>query len=328
MSKPILHFCTAFDHHYAAIGLALYRSLKRHAPPFVLWVLALDREMADILARLGLGDVRVIPLADLERAEPTLLKVKTERSTLEYYYTLEPCLPSYLFATEPQIDRLTRLDPDLWFFADLEPLLDELGPHSVHMTPQRLTLRRPDVEERFGRFNAGWISFRRTADGLACLEEWKRQCLDWCYHRMEDGKHGSERYLDAWPAKYDCSISRHIGANVGYWNSYGRTISLANDSLLIDGEPLIFFHYSSLRRHTASFYSTHRHFPRPVPLLRDRVYRPYIAALRQAEKDIARVRADQGPSANAPWRARALGGVRCALSVLRAFANRRLIAAA
>src|SRR5436309_7310877 len=87
------HYATYFDRHYLPRGLALYRSLVRHSPPFVLWVLCLDDETHRVLSLLRLPGVNLVPLAVLERADPALLQVKPQRRTYEYFWT---CGPAYL----------------------------------------------------------------------------------------------------------------------------------------------------------------------------------------------------------------------------------------
>lgn len=339
MGPPVLHYSTQFDHNYLAKGLALYRSLERHSPPFILWIMALSAEAERALAALSLPNVRVFPVEAVERAEPALLTAKSGRSLLEYFYTLDAFRLSFLFSQHPEIDRLINVDPDLYFFMNPMPLIEEAGTHAIQMTLLRYGLRGNEagwprlsgglksalaVAQGLGAvFGANWIVFRRSDDALACLEEWKRQCLDWCYDRPEDGKWANEKYLDHWPAKYDVAVSRMLAANVGYYESFGRRIGEAGGHILVDGEPLIFYHFYGLRRLSARFYCTHRLFPRPHRLLWKRAYGEYIRALREAEADLARVRHHASNDGT-----RLTGNFHLALSIARAFINRRLIPAA
>src|SRR5256885_10383061 len=61
------YFCTYFDHHYSARGLALYQSLNRHCPEFKLWILCLDEPSHSELTRLNLPEVSLLTLDELER---------------------------------------------------------------------------------------------------------------------------------------------------------------------------------------------------------------------------------------------------------------------
>ena len=73
--RAIELYCTYFDHNYLRKGLALYLSLRQQSRPeqAVLAVLALSERCEQILKRLALADLVVIPLRELEPAEPRLL---------------------------------------------------------------------------------------------------------------------------------------------------------------------------------------------------------------------------------------------------------------
>ncbi len=77
-------------------------------------------------------------------------------------------------------------------------MLDATAQASVAITPHNFT---PAMRDKivYGRFNVGWMSFRRCPEGLACLETYKANCLAWCYDRVEDGRFADQRYLDSWP---------------------------------------------------------------------------------------------------------------------------------
>jgi hypothetical protein len=79
----MLHYATYFDRHYLTRGLALYRSLARHSPPFRLWVLCLDDDTRRTLSRLRPDNMSLIPLADLERSDPALLTARRSRRPFE-----------------------------------------------------------------------------------------------------------------------------------------------------------------------------------------------------------------------------------------------------
>src|SRR5439155_18303575 len=110
------HYATYFDRHYLTRGLALYRSLVRHSPPFVLWVLCLDDETHRALSGLRLDHVGLVPPAEVERTDPALAAAKRDRKPVEYYWTCGPSFLLHLFRRQPEIDLLTYLDADLFFF--------------------------------------------------------------------------------------------------------------------------------------------------------------------------------------------------------------------
>src|SRR5439155_9587334 len=181
------HFCTYFDRNYLSRGLALYRSLQALGRPFQLWVLCMDPVCHAALASAELPGIRPIALEDFERGDDALLRAKANRTLVEYYFTCTASLPRYVFREEPGIDLLTYVDADLYFFADPEPLFEELAGGSIAIIEHRISKRLGPLEQ-YGRYNVGWISFRRDANGMACLEWWRDRCLAWCYDRLEPGR--------------------------------------------------------------------------------------------------------------------------------------------
>src|SRR5262249_20213632 len=146
-----------------------------------------------------LPNIEVVPLATLEQAYPELAVLKTERKMIEYYFTLSPFLPHYLFA-KTDAGRITYIDADLYFFASPVPVLHSLGEAPLALTERRFSFdfRNHLVD---GRFNVGWITYRRSPEALDCIEAWKAQCTAWCFDRVEDGRFADQKYLDGWPAR-------------------------------------------------------------------------------------------------------------------------------
>ena len=241
------YFCTYFDSNYLLRGLTLYRSLERSACDFYLHVLALDDACFDVLKRLGLERMKPTALSDVEAAYPELLKAKANRSLVEYYFTLSPVLPLFLLKRDPEIDVITYLDADLFFFKSPEPLFSELGSHSILITEHRF----PDYlreKEEFGRYNVQYQSFRRDEQGIACLERWSAQCIEWCYDRLEDGRFADQKYLEEWPARYSSLVVSQLkGAGVAPWNWATAPMRLEDGRITVGGEPLIFYHFHGLK---------------------------------------------------------------------------------
>ena len=131
------HFCTYFDKNYLVRGLALYRSLQRHCDRFSLFVLCLDDETFSLLSKLNLNFLRLISLRELESNEKDLLPAKINRSDVEYFFTLSPVLPRYLLRRFSDIDVITYLDADLFFFASPDPIYDEFSQASVLVIEHR-----------------------------------------------------------------------------------------------------------------------------------------------------------------------------------------------
>jgi len=251
----MFHFCTYFDSNYLLRGLTLYRSLLATGCDFKLHVLALDDCADSALRALRLPNLTVWSLAQLESWEPALLKAKTNRSLIEYFFTLSPALPLFLLCQRPDIDLITYLDADLFFYRTPQPIFDELGDRSILITEHRF----PDylrAKEKFGRYNVQYQSFRRDKQGLECVERWMSQCLEWCYDRLEDGRFADQKYLEEWPGRYDgLVVLQNKGAGVAPWNWARYPVRLSEQGLMVDGEPLLFYHFHGLKLFNSWFIS-------------------------------------------------------------------------
>lgn len=286
------HYCTYFDERFLPRALALYASLRRHARPFRLWTLALDRRCRDTLERLALPEVAVLGWDELEAFDPELRRVKPARTPLEYALTCTPVLPLYVLSRDAGIGLVTYLDADLGFFSDPEPLFAEAATGSIAITPHRFPEALRHWERTAGRYNDGWVTFRRDAAGLACLRWWRERCLEWCHNRREGGRFTEQAYLDRWPELFDGVVElRHPGANVGPWNLGGVDLSLEGGRVLADGAPLIFFHFSGLRRLLPGLYDLNLadFGVRPSGVARERVFAPYIRELAAAQAGLRRL---------------------------------------
>lgn len=279
------YFCTYFDKKFLYRGLALYESLKLHAEDFELWVLCFDSETHEILNRLSLPGLFIIRLEDFEQDYPELLTVKKDRSFVEYYWTSTPFLPQYILRMRPQADMIAYMDADLFFYSSLRPIYDELGDGSIFIHPHTYAAETIRLDEAsVGRFNVGLVVFRRDETGLACLNRWAKQCIDWCYFRHEPGLLGDQKYLDDWPERFDgVVVSRNYGVGVGGWNIFRYKTSWRNGQIFINDLPLIMLHFNFVELLGNRFLTgCSRWYLR-------KVYLPYAKALRKAMERVITV---------------------------------------
>ena len=248
LDKGKYNFCTYFDQHYLPRALALYNSLQKHCPTFHLFALCLDQDSYSLLETARLPHMTPVSLDELEQANPALCRVKTQRSRVEYYYTCGPSFLLYLLGRFPGIDLITYLDSDLYFFSSPKALFDELQEHSVGIIEHRLPTKLVDRYSKFGLYNVGWISFRRDQNGLECLRWWDDQCRKWCYDRVEDNKFADQKYLEQFPVRFrSVCVIQHKGANLAPWNIGNYRITERAGSVLVDDQPLVFFHFHGFK---------------------------------------------------------------------------------
>jgi hypothetical protein len=277
------HFCTYFDRAYLPQGLALHAYLQRHTQPFRLWILCLDQTTYDVVSRLRLPNVEVIAGNELELVDPDLLRTKSSRTTVEYYFTSTPSWIQFVIDRCPKGEIVTYLDADLFFFSNPTPLFDELGDASVLIVGHRFATHDHE-KERFGKYNVGLLSFRSDDAAMACLSRWREQCLEWCFDRIEPGRYADQKYLDDWPERYlpHVRVLEHKGGGLAPWNLQNYNLMVDEGAVFVDGDPLVFFHFHGLKPLNRWVYDAGAAAAGPSRIARKYIYGPYLTALHES----------------------------------------------
>ena len=286
----MFYFCTYLDSNYLVKGLALYRSLIRHTASFRFWVLCFDDLAYETLKVLSLPRVVPISLKDFEEGDKELLQAQKNRSRIEYYFTCTPSLPLYILRNCPEVDVITYVDADLFFFSDPSPIYEELGDKSILIVGHRFPTHHRQLE-RFGIYNVGLLSFRRDNNALQCLNWWRKSCIEWCYDRVEDGRFADQKYLDDWPARFlKVVVLQHKGAGLAPWNVAGYSLGLENGRVLIDSQCLVFFHFHGFKKigrllydPNLALYGVHSD-----SILKGHIYKAYIRELHSINRRMSR----------------------------------------
>jgi len=274
--------CTLFDSNYLLKAVALQRSLLATSADFHLTCFCFDEAAQTVIEALELPRLSTVSLTELEGFDRDLRSVKEDRSAVEYCWTATPAVARYVLGNRPEVGEVTYVDADLMFFADPEPLFDEMGDASVLIVPHR---HSPEYAHHVinGIYNVEFLVFRRPGHGEQVLEWWHDRCIEWCYYRLEDGKLGDQKYLDDWPERFDrVHVLAHKGGGLAPWNLSQYDVHVHGDAILVDDDPLIFFHYHGLRLRQNG---RHRLAPPGYVLsrgARELVYAPYLEALRAA----------------------------------------------
>lgn len=196
--------------------LAFYESLRKHSEKFNLFICCMDQLTFTFLKNKNIKNIILIPVKSFEN--PTLKKIKKERKINEYCWTLKPYLCSYILLNYGEVDHIIYCDADKFFFSDPTALLDEWGLYSIFLCRQRGT---PELEHKFGMYQAGLIGFKREKNSLDILSWWKMKCLENCSKTYDAyyNSWGDQKYLDGIPLLFgNIKIIDNIGINVAPWN--------------------------------------------------------------------------------------------------------------
>ena len=271
----------------------MLRSLHKQCEQAHVFVLCMDAQTQFLLELLELPGVTYLSLSEIE--DEKLLAVKPKRSMAEYCWTLSPCLPLYLLHKNTDIDFITYLDADLYFYSSLQPLFDEIGDASIVIIEHRFPSFLKHLEVN-GRFCVEWVSFKRDKQGMACLSRWKEQCIEWCFHRLEEGRMGDQKYLDEWPRKYsNLYILQHLGAGVAPWNYMSYRFEKRDIELItVNDMPLIFYHFHQFQLlsngkfdRISNFYRTLKQEPEAIYSVYEKALGSVLGELRQLQPNFS-----------------------------------------
>ncbi len=282
MSASERYYCTHFDINYVGHSISLYNSLLANEKKFILYMFCMDDLSFNYLTKLNLSNARLISYLDLENEITRLNIAKSNRTRVEYFYTCSPAICYYLLTKNDQIDIITYLDSDIYFFSSPDPIFEEISRYSIGIIEHRFHwLTRRNV--KYGIYNVGWISFRNDSVGLECLVNWLDDCIEWCYQRLEGSKYADQKYLDYWPSKYNSNLCviKNKSANLAIWNIANYKITSNGNDVFIDGEKLIFYHFASLKQISANTFTSDlsRVFVKSTKLIVELIYMPYIKSI-------------------------------------------------
>jgi hypothetical protein len=276
------HIITTFDKNHLGRAVAFRESLYRFSPDSPVSFLLLDDTAYEMAKCLNLPNTTLLRPEDINDTE--LLQTRKDRTIPEFASTTKPAFLLYMMKSGKvgTHELLGFIDVDILFYQPATPLFEKIFINgSIAITPHNFPKRREHEQAQKGTYNAGMVFFRNDPSALRCLEEWRRQCIEWCYLRYEDGKIGDQGYLSDWPKKYEGVLElRDKGVNLSTWNIENYKITLSRtDGFFIDNDPLICYHFHGLKIY---FDRAGRIQAYPITIFHKEIYRSCIAALQKA----------------------------------------------
>lgn len=243
-----MNFATLFDKNYITRADVMIDSLLNEMGDEFskLFVLSLDDEVVGYFD--GNNKVECVSLLALEEFFPELKIAKSNRTKVEYIFTLSPFFPLFLLLNHPELDRITSLDSDLYFFSSPKQVLDSLGRDKIGITAHNFPAELKHLD-KFGKYNVSFQSFPNTDLGIKCLKDWAVDCFEFCGDFLDErGRFADQQYLDFWHEKYglvECFPSPLIG--LAPWNIHAYELNFNLPKLSIHRENVIFYHFQGLR---------------------------------------------------------------------------------
>jgi len=269
----MINFCTYFDKNYLSKFLTLKASLDQIKSDYTFYILYLDDFVYNFFKENTFKNIQLINLADLEIAYPDLLVAKKNRSLIEYYFTLSPFLPKYIFK-KFNIFEISYLDSDLYFFKNPSKLINESSDSSV-------ILIRQESNPIYGFYNVGWIFFNfNYNETKEIVEQWGEQCLNLCSDIPNPVKnlYADQKYLDSWPQQLK---------NIKILDPFQTCLSPWDKNATIEAniESMISFHFHGLEVKKNYFVSGFSKYNKKITKkIIKKIYKPYLLKLLDIEK--------------------------------------------
>jgi hypothetical protein len=272
-------YCTLFDKNYLVQGVALHRSLLRHAGDFKLYALCMDDTSYALLQKMNSASLIPIHLDQLITND--VLEVRRRTTHGQFCWVCQSLVCEYIL-DRFEVDMVTYLEADSLFFSDPEVLFAEIGSRSVSVVPHNFS---PEFNNSAtaGRFCVQFNAFRNDHRARQVLSDWKKWCF--MYDRSAPHIYPGQTCLDGWPARFDCvAVIGHKGAGVAPWNIRGYKLHAGDPVPKVDDLPVVFYHYHQYGRLKCG-----AHELGSYPIAKEVVecfYRPYVRELGFAERSV------------------------------------------
>ncbi len=276
-------YVTLFDRNYADRAAVLSNSFANHCPRDILILGCLDRDSENLFRKLNLASTSVAPVDEFICS--TLSKLRKQRSVAEFCWTCKPFLMQYVMQYYPNAEWVVYLDADSLVFGDISAVLYDYNDFDCFFTPHNFHHVFRDLESSVGRYNAGFVAFRNSKDGLQALSEWRRMCEKSVSATPSEQGYGDQKYLDELAIHWN-SVSElvHKGINAAPWNIARYHIYKNIDKVMLDDQPLLFFHFQGFRRINRNFNLLYKGAFLLPKIVRDYIYNPYCRELQLVDR--------------------------------------------
>lgn len=199
---------------------------------------------------------QVMPLDDLTLPDPKAFVFKY--TLLELSTAIKPFIIEAL--ARQGYERIVYFDPDICIYHSLDDLLHVLDQHEIVLTPHITEGYRDDKRPgdreilQCGTYNLGFAAFRWTETTAAFIRWWQAKLTDECVVDFTRGLFVDQKWMEFAPSFVGTThICRHPGWNVAYWNLPSRSVASSGHRFHVNGEPLVFYHFSGFHPERGTF---------------------------------------------------------------------------
>lgn len=225
----------------------MFESIKKTNPHWQFVIGLVDKNDKNIdLSFLGCDVVEVSAL------EINSFKQMIKNYTIiELLTSVKPFYFEWLSREYSNAENIVYFDPDIMIFQPLTKLEESLQHYDIILTPH-FTLPINDNclptelhVMQTGVFNLGFIALKRSENTFNMLHWWQSRLKDQCIIDLSRGLFVDQLWANLIPAYFDkVLIEKYPGYNMAHWNLHERFLTKENGTYLVNGEPLVFYHFS------------------------------------------------------------------------------------
>jgi glycosyltransferase involved in cell wall biosynthesis len=252
---------TVVSNNYLHFARTLLQSAKLAHPDCSVYCVIVDTDLTE--ASKFSSSFNTISLGDL--ALPGGKSFLFQYTVLELNTAVKPWAIEHLL--DKGYENVIYIDPDIYVYRPLEEVVallrqgsdivvtpHLLAPITDEKTPSELDIRRS------GTYNFGFCAVRKAQNTYDFLHWWQSKLTRDCVVDLEKGIFVDQSWIDLVPGLFDkVSVLRHPGYNVAYWNIAQRKVERLNKrDWTVNGQPLVFFHYSGFNPVKPEPFSKHQ----------------------------------------------------------------------
>ena len=170
---------------------------------------------------------------------------------VELLTSVKPFYIEWLFNQYPAAESIVYFDPDIMIFQPLTGLEESLKKYDIILTPH---FTQPINDNclptelhvmQTGVFNLGFIAVKRSENTFNMLRWWQSRLKEQCVIDLSRGLFVDQLWANLIPAYFDkVLIEKYPGYNMAHWNLHERFLSKDNEIYMVNGQPLVFYHFS------------------------------------------------------------------------------------